>query len=733
VGRTKPVSIVIEKTVNDTSELMAGLSLIDSKLRQQIKRAASKTNYWQKDDLRGLYISEAEICDLQSNSPLGQKSENHPPSEFPCDVHLPDTTELAKNKEHRLVRSQTSRLERLVDMYNLSTLEKNVLLLCLLPEVDLKYQRIFGYVQDDVTKKSPSVALALDMLCKPTEKLLGRQIFSSSSNIIKKFLVSLQDDAGRKSGPLLAKSLVVDARIRNYLFGFDELDSNLLPFTKIIKPQKGIEDIILSDNIKDRLHRLTIEAERHPITTFYFYGAKYTGKQTTAESICHDLNLDLLVADTVPMLNSALPIEILICLLCREAQLQDMPIYLDNFHTLFDDSLSYQLKTAMMELTRCPSLVFLAGTSGWSANYSWQNRRFIEMEFSIPEHSQRKQIWQAYLDHRVPAADSISDALAAKFRLSNGQISESIALSQNLAISRDGGDIAVEDLYQACRRVSNQKLKELAHKIEPRYNWDDIILPKDQLEQLKEICHYVKYGSVVYDKWGFGRKLSLGKGLNALFSGPSGTGKTMAAEIMAKELNLDLYKIDLSMVVSKYIGETEKNLDKIFKEAQNSNSILFFDEADAIFGKRSEVKDSHDRYANIEIAYLLQKMEEYDGIVILATNLRKNLDEAFIRRLHFSVDFPFPEEGDRYHIWQKAFPKAAPLSEDIDLAFMAQHFRMAGGNIKNIVLSAAFLAADNGYCITMEKLIRATKREYQKMGKLCTEADFGHYFELVKG
>jgi SpoVK/Ycf46/Vps4 family AAA+-type ATPase len=218
-----------------------------------------------------------------------------------------------------------------------------------------------------------------------------------------------------------------------------------------------------------------------------------------------------------------------------------------------------------------------------------------------------------------------------------------------------------------------------------------------------------------------------------LFAGPSGTGKTMAAEIIANELGLDLYKIDLATVVSKYIGETEKNLNKIFKEAWDSNSILFFDEADAIFGKRSEVRDSHDRYANIEIAYLLQKMEEYQGIVILATNLRKNLDEAFARRMQFSVEFLLPEEPDRYQIWQRVFPKEAPISEDVDLNFMARQFKVSGGNIKNIVLGAAFLAAEDGGRINIEHLIRATRREYQKMGKLCTEADFGEYYDLVKG
>jgi SpoVK/Ycf46/Vps4 family AAA+-type ATPase len=251
--------------------------------------------------------------------------------------------------------------------------------------------------------------------------------------------------------------------------------------------------------------------------------------------------------------------------------------------------------------------------------------------------------------------------------------------------------------------------------------------------QLREIANYVKYRHIVFADWNFEQKISLGKGLNILFAGPSGTGKTMASEIIANELGLDLYKIDLSTVISKYIGETEKNLDRIFTEARNSNSILFFDEADAVFGKRSEVRDSHDRYANIEVAYLLQKMEEYDGIVILATNLRKNLDEGFARRMHFSVEFPLPEEPDRLHIWQCIFPREAPLAGSLDLNFMARQFKVTGGNIKNIALGAAFLAAGDGATIKMEHLIRATKREYQKIGRLCTDVDFAKYFDLVKG
>lgn len=273
----------------------------------------------------------------------------------------------------------------------------------------------------------------------------------------------------------------------------------------------------------------------------------------------------------------------------------------------------------------------------------------------------------------------------------------------------------------------------LTHHVSSPCGWDDIILPEDQKKQLAEICNQVRYRHVVYNDWGFGQKLARGKGLNILFSGPSGTGKTMAAEIMGNKLSIDVYKIDLSTIISKYIGETEKNLDCVFRDGATANAIIFFDEADSIFGKRSEVRDSHDRYANVEISYLLQKIDDYDGIIIMATNLRKNMDEAFTRRMHFCVEFPIPGAADRYRIWQRMFPGKAPMARDIDIAFLARQFTITGGSIRNVVITSAFLSAQDGGLIEMENIIRAVKREYQKMGKLCTKSDFAEYFDIVKG
>ena len=359
---------------------------------------------------------------------------------------------------------------------------------------------------------------------------------------------------------------------------------------------------------------------------------------------------------------------------------------------------------------------------------------FIRIEFARPAHTERALLWKRFLDgDLVHGSNGDLTPLATRFRFSGGQIRDALSTARNLAHRRDpeNGHVTMDDLYAACRLQSNQKLATLARKIAPHFQWDDIVLPADRLRQLREICNSIKYRALVYDEWGFDSKLALGKGLNVLFAGPSGTGKTMAAEIIARKLGLDLYKIDLSTVVSKYIGETEKNLARIFAEAETSNAILFFNEADALFGKRSEVRDSHDRYANIEIAYLLQKMEEYDGVVILATNLSRNIDDAFVRRMHATVEFPFPDEQNRLRIWEHIWPGDTPLQPDLDLGFMAQRSRSQAATFETSRSAAAFFAADDGRRVTMAHLMRAVRREYQKMGKVVVDGEFGEYAGLA--
>jgi SpoVK/Ycf46/Vps4 family AAA+-type ATPase len=310
------------------------------------------------------------------------------------------------------------------------------------------------------------------------------------------------------------------------------------------------------------------------------------------------------------------------------------------------------------------------------------------------------------------------------------------------------GASSFERLLAAARDRADRGLGRLAVKVRLVQGWDDLVLPAGTLTLVRAVAEAIRNQPMVYDEWGFGARSPAGQGIKVLFSGASGTGKTMTAAVIARHLGLDLYKIDLSSVVSKYIGETEKNLDRIFRAAEHSSAILFFDEADALFGKRSEVKDAHDRYANVEVAYLLQKLEAHPGAVILASNLSRNIDEAFLRRMHYTVEFPLPDEALRRRLWQGMFPPEAPVAEDVDLSFLARQFPLAGGDIRNIALDAAFQAAQEatpegtvdsrhngqqssangchpaGASIKMKNLVRAIARQYLKQGKLPSTAEF---------
>ena len=288
------------------------------------------------------------------------------------------------------------------------------------------------------------------------------------------------------------------------------------------------------------------------------------------------------------------------------------------------------------------------------------------------------------------------------------------------------------DLRAGARAQNAAGLERLAQRIEPSVRFEDLVLSPDALDQLRDLVVRARHREMVLGHWAMAGPASRRRGLTALFAGPSGTGKTMAAEVIAAEMGLDLYVVDLAGVVDKYVGETEKNLDRIFAEAESVNGVLLFDEADALFGKRSDVSDAHDRYANVEVAYLLQRMELFEGIAILATNLRSNLDEAFSRRLDVMVDFPEPEKEDRLRLWRRCLGTAAPLTDDLDLEFLAGAFRLSGGNIRNIAVSAAYAAAEDGAPIGMGHLVRATQREYRKLGRMVVESEFGRYYSLIR-
>jgi SpoVK/Ycf46/Vps4 family AAA+-type ATPase len=363
------------------------------------------------------------------------------------------------------------------------------------------------------------------------------------------------------------------------------------------------------------------------------------------------------------------------------------------------------------------------------------SQRTISVHFDDPQYATRLQLWEGALapvNAKMTRADL--EALADRFTLTPGQIAAAVSSAvdaQAIANPVKCESVNVDVLFAAARVQSDQSLGSLAVKVKTMHTWEDLVLPRLTLQRIREVTAAIQHCHIVYSNWGFEKRIAAGKGLKVLLSGASGTGKTMTVSVVARELGLDLYKIDLSSLVSKYIGETEKNLDRIFRAAQYSNAILFFDEADALFGKRSETKDAHDRYANIEVAYLLQKIEEYDGVVILASNLSKNIDEAFSRRMHYVVEFPLPDENHREKLWRGMFPPEVPLGKDVDLAFLARQFQLAGGDIRNVALEAAFLAAQDGKVITMKQLVMAMSRQMMKQGKIASPTDFKQYHELI--
>jgi SpoVK/Ycf46/Vps4 family AAA+-type ATPase len=353
-----------------------------------------------------------------------------------------------------------------------------------------------------------------------------------------------------------------------------------------------------------------------------------------------------------------------------------------------------------------------------------RERPAVVFDVEYPGTEEQSALWAAALGDIAPHLNGHVDSLVAQFSLNATEIASAGTMARSESKAEDGERIG-EALWEASRVQSRARMDDLAQRIISPAMWDDLVLPEIQRAILREIAIHVRQRTKVYQQWGFAGKGARGLGISALFAGASGTGKTMAAEVLANELRLDLYRIDLSSVVSKYIGETEKNLRRVFDAAEAGGAILLFDEADALFGKRSEVKDSHDRYANIEVSYLLQRMESYRGLAILTTNLKSALDTAFLRRIRFVVQFPFPDSVQRAEIWRRVFPPATP-TEDLAVESLAR-LNVAGGNIRNIALNAAFLAADAHEPIRMAHVLQSARAEYMKLEKPLTGAEIGDW------
>jgi SpoVK/Ycf46/Vps4 family AAA+-type ATPase len=724
---TRETEAATSPFASSREHLLAELERVDLLIAAEVARA--RRLHADDEQFRGLYISEAEV-DALLRQPAGQP--RWAATRPAVAEHGPALEELGRRNRSRrdesVRRGVELRLARLQQHFGLDAFEVDVLLVCGAVDLDLRYEKLYAYLNDDVTRKRPTVGLVLNLLAPTTEAAFGaRRYFTAEAPLLRNSLLTLFDDPTQPHPPLLAKSVGVDARIVRYLLDCDALDERIRPFCALADLDQGAPRRRVDEAARDQLLRLLRTGRVGPPVIVHLRGPYGAGRQTLAETVCRELGLRLLVADAAKLAGEREGGASVFELVQREAALQGAAVLWRNVDALLAEDRKPGVVLLLDALRAAPVVTFLAGEVRWEPSEALRTARLVSVELGKPGWVERRAIWSEALAGTCGIDPDVDlGALATAFRFTGGQIRDAAAMATTLARLRDAetATIARADLYEACRFHSNQRLSMLARKIVPRYRWDDLVLPGDRVERLGEICNHVKYRERVHGEWGFDRKLSLGKGLSVLFSGPSGTGKTMAAEIIAATLGLELYKVDLSMVVSKYIGDTEKNLSRIFGEAETSNAILFFDEADALFGKRSDVRDSHDRYANIETGYLLQRMEEYDGVVILATNFRKNMDEAFVRRLQFTVDFPFPNEEDRRRIWTSVWPDDTPRHPALDVDLLARRFEITGGSIRNIALAAAFLAADDGNVVTMGHLMHATRREFQKMGKVVTDGEF---------
>ena len=703
------------------AHLEAELARIDILLDREVQRwklAGQDAN----DAFRGLYVSDQDAERLLQlplgtswgqSAPLPQNQENlYKQALIQAENNIDTVLQTAQDQNQGLP------LVRLSAIFELSRFELDALLICLAPMLELRYEKLYGYLQDDVTKKRPTLNLILNLLCNPGINRMERlPYFTEQAALFKYHLIEKSYSNGEKSASPLAQSLQVDATIFSWLLGKYQTPAQLGEHATISIVEQSEQLSLLSNN---SLSSLSMDSQPAPV--LILYGQDTTSQHATARDIAAKTQRPLLhinLTDIDTQLSPPLQ-SLRLCL--RDSRLINAIPYISGWDTtITDGAVSPALLT---EICLHPDIVIIGGQQSWQARGIDRQRQMFWLKFDVPDYTQRLALWSHYTgtDSEQDLTDKGIQALAGQFALSSGHIRDAVATARDTAVQR-GGELERFDLFAAARSHSNPRLATLARKIDPRYGWADIILPKDQIAQLREMISTVQARPIVLDTWGVGKKLVSSRGVTALFSGPPGTGKTMAAEIIASALGLDLYKIDLSTVVSKFIGETEKNIERIFKEAEQSNAILFFDEADALFGKRSEVKDSHDRYANIEISYLLQRMEAYDGVTILATNLRANLDEAFTRRLQFSINFPFPEEEYRLRIWKTLIPDEVPTDDDIDYNYLAERFRFSGGNIRNVIVTATYLAAADGGLVSMGHFLHGTRRELQKMGRLVSEED----------
>ena len=624
-----------------------------------------------------------------------------------------EADELASERGERLGQSRwvpmaalaiphgATRLGALCSAFGLDDLDLDLLLLAAAPDLEPRFEKLFGYLHDDLTRRRCSVGLALELTGHGFADSEARARLRFDAPLVRLGLVEIED-AGR---PLLGRPLRVPDRVVAHLLGDDSMDRDLLT---VLLPMLAV-DMALSREVARML--------ADGISPVHLVDDGTGAARAVAAGAIAIHGLDSIGVDLATLAPHRL-YEIAMSA-AREARLRWCGLVV-----VLPDESDAETLDALQVLASLAWPVVLVGRHPWDPAWSPRPVLSERVDSSLVHPDE---LWLVCMPELDPK--SIMGSVR-QFALRPDQIVRAAGLARQRAHAA-GRVLLAEDLVSGARSQDSSKLERLAQRRTPRVQWADMVLPTRILDQLQELKDRYSNRSVVHGEWGMGGSANRRVGVVALFAGGSGVGKSMAAEALAGALDLDLYQVNLATVVDKYIGETEKNLERIFSAAEGVNGVIFFDEADALFGKRSEVSDAKDRYANVEVAYLLQRLEVFGGVAILATNLRTNVDDAFTRRLDALIDFPDPDASQRRALWDKSLGTRVTRSANVDLEFLADRFELSGGNIRNICVSAAYSAAANGHIVTMEYLVHSTAQEYRKLGRLCTAHEFGGWHPHV--